>query len=71
MRYWKMFSKEHINGASNSFGGDILTDLFFNTGQQIPAHFETPLYDLGTPQYIKKFKYIRGLSEVVGWEASY
>jgi len=71
MRYWKLYSNEHYTGAGASAGGDILTDLFFNTGTQISASFETPLYDLATPQYIKKFKYIRGLSEVVGWNAEY
>ena len=70
-RFWKLFSNEHLNGAGNSFGGDLKLDTFFNTGVDIAAHFETPLYDLATPQYIKKFKYIRGLSEVVGWNAEY
>lgn len=70
-RYWKLFSNEHVNGAGTSTGGDLRLDSFFNTGNDIPAHFETQLYDLATPQYIKKFKYIRGLSEVVGWNAEY
>ena len=70
-RYFRLFSNEHINGADNSFGGDLLLETFFNTGLDVAAHFETPLYDLNYPQYIKKFKYIRGLSEVVGWQVSY
>jgi hypothetical protein len=69
---YRLFENRYIDSTGTAKGTDLLTDFLTNASDTaISAHFETPLYDLAIPQYIKKFKYIRGLSEVVGWNAEY
>ena len=75
-KVYRAFEDRHTEittggGDGATRGGDIYADLFTDTGTPITMNFVTKPYDLGAPNYSKKFGYLKVFSEVPGIQLSY
>lgn len=70
-KVWRLRENRFLNDSSVVIGSDIYIDLRADTGTPIPSRIETQLYDLQQPQFFKKFKNLRVLSESGQWNIEY
>lgn len=57
------FVETSISASGTRRGGDVYPDMFSNTGTNITFEVLTKPYDLGYPNYKKKFGYLKVFSE--------